>query len=110
MNEIIVDRVRDEVFNSVTKKKFTSEIEEKVLQCKKQRLQSTSFYNCDYCKKLISDPAKGFVIQGNIYNASLDKPVGLVGQNIPKLPNESVRKTVFCKNCLKKALGFKKNG
>lgn len=70
----------------------------KVVQC----------FVCDNCQTVVTKPEDGFVIQGNIYDASPTNPGGLVGNNIPPPESETnvVKKTILCKPCLIKTLGL----
>ena len=81
----------------------------------KERMRTVSHFLCDACDEVILNPEDGFIVQGNVYVADPSFRGGLIGNAFPDpddkgmIPAEEVRQTVFCKECLVKALGLEKS-
>jgi len=69
--------------------------------------QTVTVYMCDDCHTHIFKETEGVVVVGNIYDASVEAPGGLIGDNFPDQPCfgvKDVRKTVLCNVCFAKAI------
>lgn len=90
-------------------------VQEELRESRKPTMQTKEHYLCDSCQRIITNPAAGFVIQGNIYVADTASLGGLVGNNIPEADENghvranAIKKTVLCDTCLKETLGLGAN-
>jgi len=81
----------------------------KLNKARKPSMRMVSHYQCDECDKTITNPAEGFIVQGNIYTADSQSPGGLIGDNFPEtetFKKEDVRKHVYCVQCFLGNLGM----
>lgn len=92
---------------------FMTEAKGKIMRARKPRMRTLQYYLCDSCDSPITDPAKGFVVQGNIYSADPQLDGGLIGNNIPETEEpitvQDIKRTVFCGSCFMKAVGLLEN-
>jgi hypothetical protein len=66
-------------------------------------------YTCDACEGVITRPQDGYIVHGNIYDATVQGRGGLIGNNFPEgneVSAEEVKESVYCKSCFVKALGL----
>ena len=69
-------------------------------------------YKCDNCEKVITYPAGGLVIHGNIYVADPTTKGGMIGDNFPETDcidgcasvKDSVKESVLCVPCFLRAV------
>lgn len=113
-------QLQEEKAREILKKKkyrTVKRVKEKVEESRRIKMRTVEQYLCDYCDKVIpitkeNVVPEGFVVKGNIYVADPSFLGGLVGNNFPKVEqNEkielgSVKETVFCRECMLKALGI----
>jgi len=76
-------------------------------------LKTVKVLVCESCDQPILKPECGVIVQGNIYRASLNERLPLIGDNFSAIDRESVmamtdliREVAFCKLCFIRALGW----
>lgn len=90
------------------------QVREELRKARKPTMKTKEHFLCDSCREIITKPAEGFVIQGNVYVADPTMLGGLVGNNIPNADENgnvranAIKKTVLCTKCLLQTLGLDK--